>query len=56
MAQKIVGVGKVWQGFFVLKITLLCAKFVLVFGAYFSFFVMILKLVTMAFFFMGLGF
>ena len=28
----------------------------LVFGAYFSFFVMILKLVTMAFFFMGLGF
>ena len=41
------------QGFFVLKITLLCAKFVLVLGAYFSFFVMILKLVTMAFFFHG---
>ena len=42
-------------GFLVLKIILLCAKIVLVFGAYFSFFVVILKLVTMPFF-MGLGF
>ena len=42
-------------GFFVLKFTFLCAKIVLVLGAYFSSFVMILKLVTM-FFFMGLGF
>ena len=39
-----------------LKFTFLCAKTVLVLGVYFSSFVMILKLVTMPFFGMGLGF